>query len=175
MNNFWGKSVFLTGFIAVTFLITTSAQEPANNDAEFKQNYEWRVKQEYLLDVYIPKDLGDAFIQLNKLIDPESKAVFKGLAEEEASHKLHFSFGRWIMVNWGFYEGSRLSHLIKEMGISYPDDMAQFLIICYHRFLNKKELKAKELVAVYKEKVNARKLERIKKGKVLHEEVVKRN
>lgn len=125
---------------------------PPSSEKEYQAAYKKRIQEEYLYDVYIPMDLTDAFIQLNKLIEPSAKSEFKKMPEAAASRGLHYSFGRWMIHNWGFYGGSRLSHFIRELGIAHPDDMAQFIIISYHRSLNKNPLNVKEQVQYYQEK-----------------------
>lgn len=147
--------------------------QPANSKAEYEKIYQERIKLEYLNGQYIPRDLTDAFIELNKLIDASSKLSFKNVPEEEAARKLYFSLGRWITENWGFYAGSRLSHFIRELGITFPEDMAQFIIVSYHRNLNRKELKVKEQVEYYKEKRRKEYEERLAKGTVLKEQTRK--
>lgn len=155
--------------------VSLLAQDPAQTKAEFERNYQNRIKQEVLFGVYIPKDLDDAFTELNKKIDAGSKAKFKTVSEEEAIHKLYFSLGRWIIENWGFYGGSRFSNYLRELGITYPEDMAEFVIVSYHRSLNRKELKIKEQVEAFKAKREKEYLERASQGKVLHEETRKVN
>ncbi|MFN7117205.1 MAG: DUF6794 domain-containing protein [Saprospiraceae bacterium] len=155
--------------------IAAHAQEPAQTKEEFEKNYQQRIRQEVLYGQYIPKDLNDAFVELSKRIDAESKAKFKSVSEDEAVHKLYFSLGRWIIENWGFYGGSRLSHYLREMGIAHPEDMAQFIIVSYHRSLNRKELKIKEQIEHYQEKRKKEYLERVSKGQILHEETRKVN
>ena len=91
-----------------------------------------------------------------------------------AVKKLHFSLGRWIIHNWGFYGGSRMSHYIKELGITHPDDQAKFIILSYHRYLNKKPLQVKEQVAAVLEIQQKKKEERLKKATVLETIVRKR-
>lgn len=147
---------------------------PLSSEDAYEKKYQKRIKKEYIYGVYIPKDLTDAFIQLNKLIDDETKAKFKSVDETTAVRALHFSFGRWMIYNWGFYEGSRLSHFLKQIGIHHPDDMARFLIITYHRNLNKKELNVKELATTFKETRQNQVNKRKKRGTVLHEETRKR-
>ena len=78
--------------------------ELPSTDAEIEAEYQRRIKKEYLNRVYIPKDLADCFIQLNKLIDEESKAKFKRAPEEVVVRKLHFSLGRWMIHYWSFYQ-----------------------------------------------------------------------
>ncbi len=148
------------------------AQPPATKE-EFEKEYQRRIQLEYLDGQYIPKDLTDAFVELNKLIDTESKATFKTMPEEEAAHKLFFSFGRWITHNWGFYGGSRLSHYLRELGVTFPDDMAQFVIITYHRNLNRKSLDIKPLIVQFQEKRHKEHKARAEKGTVIHEETRK--
>ncbi len=156
------------GILILGFMLGSlpSAQAQKNTAAyeKWKKEYEERIQQEYLFGVYIPEDMGEAFLQLDKLIDSSSKAKFKAAQEEEAVRKLHFSFGRWMIYNWQFYDGSRLSHSLKQLGIHHPDDMANVLIRTYHRYLNKKPLNIKEQV----EAIEVRKLkEREEKKKAL--------
>ena len=145
-------------------------QKPPENDAEFEKAYQQRIRKDMLYGVYIPKDLADAFVQLNKRIDSESKQKFQSVPEEEVSDKLFFSLARWIMHNWGFHGGSRFSHYIKQLGIYHPEDMARFVIISYHRYLNKKSLNVKDLVNYFHEKQEQEKQKIIQKGEILHEE-----
>lgn len=157
----------------LTVAVSAGWAQPAGNKAEFEKMYQERIKKEYLNGQYIPRDLTDAFLELNKLIDAESKASFKSVPEEEAVHKLYFSFGRWITENWGFYGGSRLSHFVKELGITFPEDMAEFIIVSYHRNLNRKELKVKEQATYFQEKRRKEHEMRASKGKILKEETRK--
>lgn len=120
------------------------AQRPPANVGEYENTYKWRVRREMIRGVYIPKDIGDAFAELNRLTDKESRIKFKNIPEEIAVRKLHFSLGRWIIVNWGFYEGSRLTLWFNEqLSLFHPDDIARFIMTTYHRNLNKKPLEAK--------------------------------
>ena len=112
------------------------AQLEATYEETYQKAYEQRIKQSHLNGKYIPKDVEDAITRLNKIVDPHGQARFKAQPEEKAVRTIHFSFGRWMIVNWGFYEGSRLSHFLKSKGITYPDDMASTLMHCYHRRLN---------------------------------------
>ena len=163
----------LSVFLIALFFVASSldAQRPLpETDDEYEKIYQRRIQKEMLYGVYIPKDLGDAFGQLNRLIDKETQAKFKSLPEGIAAQKLHFSFGRWMMHNWGFYGGSRLSHYLRGIGLSYPDDMAYFLIVTYHRNLNRNKLAVKELLASIQEKRAAKEKDRKLQGEVIFEE-----
>ena len=150
------------------------AQKPPAIEDEFEKQYQKRIKKEVVNGVYIPMDLADCFIQLNQLIDKDSKNKFKNMSEGDASTKLHFSLGRWIIYNWSFYEGSRLSFYLKNLGISHPDDMAQFIIITYHRNLNKVQLDVKALIDHYQAKQENAKKKKREEGEVIFEETRKR-
>ncbi|HMX41971.1 MAG TPA: hypothetical protein PKD78_16655, partial [Saprospiraceae bacterium] len=101
------------------------AQEgPANNEQEFEKQYQQRIKMEKLNGVYIPKNLEDAMLQLDKLTTAEAKAKIKAIPEDSVCMRLHGRLGQWMIMNWGFYGGSRLSHYIRSAGITFPDDMA---------------------------------------------------
>lgn len=161
----------LTFFLVIGGLVLFA--QPPSSEAKYDKKYERRVKKEMLNGVYIPKDLADAFVQLNKLIGESSKKKFKSMTEEQASTKLHFSFGRWVSRNWGFYEGSRFSHYLRSLELYNPDDMTKFVLISYHRYLTKKPLEVKALLAVFKEKRDEIEMGRKNQGKVIFEETRK--
>lgn len=113
-----------------------------------ERKYNERIQQEALFGVYIPKDLADAFSQLDQLTSRQAKEKFRQVPEKEAVKQLHFSLGRWIIYNWGFYQGSRLGHYLKRYGVSHPDDMARLVMTAWHRYLNRRDL---DLAAIVEE------------------------
>jgi hypothetical protein len=170
---FLSYAILLLAFLICPNGLLGQSEDPFEDN--FEKKYQERIEKDFLFGVYIPKDITDAFIQLNQLIDSDSRKKFAAVPEEMASSKLHFSLGRWMIYNWQFYEGSRLSHYLREMGLSHPDDMARFIILTYHRNLNKKSLEVKPLIDSLansrKEKILAKK----KGGKVIHTETRKRS
>ena len=104
----------------------------------------------YINGVYIPKDIAEAYDEFIHLSPDESIAQFKLMDEVIAAKKLHFGIGRWMIVNWSFYEGSRLSHVLREAGLLHPDDMAGVLIRVFHRKLNGNPENLENLVSEYK-------------------------
>lgn len=160
-------SIFILFFVLLFFQNQSFSQSKA--DQRFEKQYQDRITKEKINGVYIPKDLGDVFIQLNRLIDKKSRIKFKNASETAAVRNLHFSFGRWMIKNWGFYEGSRLSAYLKSLGVHDPDDMADFLILCYHRNLNRNSLNVKEQVTQIQERRKRIREKRIRKGKVIKE------
>lgn len=167
------KSLIIFSFLAILNISPLSVQaqnkdpKPPSTEEEFEKKYQQNIKKERIHGVYIPKDLADAFVQLNILIDKSSQTKFKSMNETEAVKKLHFSFGRWITHNWSLYSGSRYSHYIKSVGIHHPEEMASFTILMYHRYLNKKKLDVKGYMEDFKKKKEEERNEKLKKGKVL--------
>jgi hypothetical protein len=156
------------GFIL--FFPTLLLAQPSIKKDPYLEKYEWRLRQEMLYGTYIPKDVNEVFMELNKKIGEPSKNKFKSMSEEEAAGKLFFSLGRWMTHNWSLYEGSRLSKYMQDMGIHHPDDMVRFLIIAYHRSLNRKPLEIKSLVEQIQQKEETEKQQRQQKGTILFEE-----
>lgn len=153
--------------IAILIGGNINAQVPETGD-QYAKEYERRIKKEYLNEVYIPKDLTDAFKEIKRLSNKEAISNFQRADEDVVAKKLYFSLGRWIIVNWGFHGGSRLSHWLKtKVGVSHPEDQAIFIIRTFHRSINKKELNVKELAETLKEK---RQKERIKNKKIIKTE-----
>lgn len=135
----------------------------AQTEAEFEANYAKRIRMEMIDGVYIPADLADAHAELSRLAEPKALAQFKQSPEDSIRRKLHFGLGRWIMVNWGLEEGSRISHYMKGVGVSVPDDMVEVIILTWHRHLNSRPLEMADEIAAIDKRREAEKRERDKK------------
>lgn len=154
-------------FLFFAFLLPCIMTAQIDFEAEYQKQYAINITQEYINDVYIPKDLDDAFSELKRLASPEALEKFKMAPEHVISRKLHFGIGRWISVNWNFEGGSRFSHLMKEMGVTFPDDMVEMTIVSFHRHLNEKSLNAKEQAQAFFDKRKKEQEERIKRAEIL--------
>ena len=161
-------------FVAISGLNAQDLPPIPDNEKDYQIQYEKNIRKSRINRVYIPANIDEVFDELNRLSPPESIAKFKGAEENVIASRLHFGLGRWMIENWNFYGGSRLSHLLKEMGISFPDDMAQFLIISYHRHLNDKPLELKERAKLYADRRLNQQIKRENDGKIIHEETRKK-
>ncbi len=148
--------------------------DPPNSEEEFKRQYQERITKDRLHGIYIPKNLNDAMDQLDKLTSEESKALFLSIPEDSVCLVMHNRLGQWMIVNWSFYEGSRLSNYLRSAGITYPDDMADFLTLAFHRHLQQKPVEIRELATAFREKRKAAWKEDLKEGELLKEEVRQR-
>jgi hypothetical protein len=84
-----------------------------------------------LNDVYIPKDLTDSYVQLNRLLSDSLKSEIKNKTQN-----YHYSLGLWIRNNWGLWNCSRLYYFFKSNNINHPDDMSSLVLRGYKYFLN---------------------------------------
>jgi hypothetical protein len=153
---------------------TAKPEGPASTKDEYEKRYQERITKDRLYGVYIPKNLEDAMAQLDKQIAPDTRALIKVIPEDSVCLALHRRLGIWMINNWGFYEGSRLSHYLRSAGVTYPDDMADFLILAYHRHLNQKPIEIKELAKYFRETRKKEYLEDVKKGEIISEETRQR-
>ncbi len=131
-------SLFLVMFLGITSSLFS--QDPVENEQSFEERYAQNIKKSRINGVYIPANLEEALNELQELSSEEALLKFAKGDEALVVKRLHFGLGKWMIYNWNFYEGSRISHYIKELGISHPDDQASFLITCLHRKLNGKDL-----------------------------------
>jgi hypothetical protein len=135
----------LTFFFLLQFASAQKIQ-PSNNRTEYKKNYEWRIKQATLGGMYIPKDIPDVFKQLIARSDTASLNSFKKMPETEAVNYQMDRLGMLMLKSWDFYEGSRISNHLRELGVTNPEDMSFFLLLTFHRNLNNKPLDIKPIV-----------------------------
>ncbi|MEM1214925.1 MAG: DUF6794 domain-containing protein [Bacteroidota bacterium] len=161
-------------FIAVALLLGgdlyAQGAQPPLTEAQHEKTYEWRVRQQELYGVYIPQDLGEVFVQLTLLSDASDRAKFARLSEREAVTVPFFSLGRWMSHNWGFYGGSRLTVYLNELKLHHPDDMTRFLLVMFHRHLNKKKLDPQPVIDGLLGMRQAAEQDRALQGEVIHEE-----
>ena len=100
--------------------------------------------------VYIPKDLNDCFVELEKMLSPELLKEMKS-GKEEHMIIYHMSLGIWMRNNWGFWGGSRLSRYFNSIGIRHPDDMSGIIFTSFWRHLNNKPIDLSEQVKYYQD------------------------
>jgi hypothetical protein len=129
--------------------------------------YERRIKQERLQGVYIPKDLNDAHFQLTQMAGAKKMEQFKSLPEERAWRSIMGTVGQWIILKWTLYEGSRIGHYLRELGVAHPEDQAAFLLITWHRQATGTDLGIADLVKAFKEKRYKEKAEQTQKDSVI--------
>lgn len=163
------KRLLTLVFCIAAHVFTASAQKeapsPPSTKAEYEQVYAQRIVQSKLNGQYIPKDIFDAFNELNRLTDTASRAKFKSMTEYEVEHKIFFSLGRWICSNWSLYDGSRYGHYLREAGLSFPEDQAIATMLCWHRKLHGKDIAFKEIKERFVDKRKKAEEERLKKLK----------
>ncbi|NDJ00080.1 hypothetical protein GWA97_13400 [Flavobacterium sp. LaA7.5] len=135
-----------------------------NIEKKWAEEDKVRFTTDSLRGIYIPKDLKDCFIQINKSISDSTKVEITNWEEKEMS-RLHFGFGMWMRNNWQLWGGSRLSNYFNEMEIYHPDDMSGIILTSYHRDLNKKDLKLDEQIKYYVNYWKSAKEDEIRKRK----------
>lgn len=106
MNRFILTLCFCTSIYAFSFSQVVS-NIPVDS-AQIKE-YERRTKLTRIDGKYIPKDLNDALMELDKIMEEGAKKKFQAYTEEDARTKTYFSFGKYINARWSIQEGSRLT------------------------------------------------------------------
>lgn len=95
-----------------------------------------RLVSETIDDRYIPKDLGDAFEQLDRELPEILRNEMKELGTRDKMIKYHHGLGTWIRNNWGLWGGSRLQKYFTERGINHPDEMSGVILSFYWDWLH---------------------------------------
>lgn len=90
--------------------------------------------------VYIPKDLKEAMLELDKLLPEEDKQEIKSLSSRDQTLKYHHNLGMWIRNNWALWGGSRLALYLREKGVMEPDGMSAVILSFYHDWLTQKDI-----------------------------------
>lgn len=158
---------FKVKFVLLFSLFLEIGMSQSFDTTAYLKKYQERITLSRLDDIYIPKNTEDAMKELLRLTDPEGRVKILSVPEDSIASKLHFGLGRWMLINWGFEEGSRISHYYKENGVSNFDDMQDLLIRSFYRTLAQKPIKEKELFNFYISKRKKEHEEKLKKSKVI--------
>ncbi len=141
-------------FFLVSTLITSLAYSQMGMPADtvdYEKQYQERIGKSHINGFYIPTDINDAMLTMDEVMDESVRKKFGYLPEDEVAKKTFFSVGTWMGLNWGLYEGSRLSVWFHQVGAKHPDDMIWVLLRSYHRHLNGRELNYQVLIEEYNE------------------------
>ena len=166
------RNIYILALI-LGFTLNLSAQAVFDTPEEAEKQYALNIKQTHLDGVYIPASLDEAIQEIKKLSQEEDLKKFAEAPIDLVAGKLHGGLGRWMIVNWQFYTGSRLSHLIKSKGVMTPDGMAQYLIRQLHAHLNNTTINEEDLIKTVNAKHEAE-MEKLKKNdKLIKKEIRK--
>jgi hypothetical protein len=147
----------------LTFSQSAREIEIAIADSIYRSN----IKKSRINGVYIPKNLEEAFRELDELSEEKDRIKFRLADEQTIAKKLFFGLGRWMSYNWHFEAGSRFTVYLNGLGIVFPDDMITFMLVSYHRHLNKKELEVDKRVKEIQEMRAKQKEEERKNAEVI--------
>ncbi len=100
------------------------------------REYQLRIEMDSINGVYIPKDIEDCCVQLDKILSEKDKEYIKGLPKKDDTIDLHFGLGMWIRNNWGLWGGSRLQKYLFDIS-DHPDGMSSIILKYYYDWLNK--------------------------------------
>jgi hypothetical protein len=100
--------------------------------------------------VYIPIDLEDCFLELEKMLPPDFIERIKKKKESEMIN-YHLTLGVWIRNNWGLWKGSRLKDFFKKHDVRHPDDMSGIILTSFWRHLNGQPIDFEEQSGMYRE------------------------
>jgi hypothetical protein len=94
------------------------------------------LKLEKIDGIYIPKDLGECFVELDRILKEIEKKEMRDLPKKEDMIQYHFGIGMWMRNNWGLWIGSRLQTYFYRRGIHHPDSMSSVVLDYYYDWLN---------------------------------------
>ena len=111
-------------------------REKAEERARQSREHQRRLTAETIEGVYIPKDLGECFAELDKLLSEIDRREMRALPKSEEMIQYHLSVGMWLRNRWGLWGGSRLQKYFTDRGVEHPDAMSGVVLYYYHDWLN---------------------------------------
>lgn len=116
--------------------------EKQQDDKEKLLEREKRMTMDSISGVYIPRNLEECFIQLDKILPNVTKTEIKSLKSKSDIGLYHFTLGMWIRNNWGLWGGSRLLKYFQDRASNdwvrknpNPDRLSSIILSGYYDWL----------------------------------------
>ena len=98
---------------------------------------------------YIPRDLDDALVELDRIMGNNGRAEVMNAKEDEMI-EYHHGLGRWLRNNWLRGE-SRLAEYFRQRDIHHRDDMTGIIFDSYWRKLHNQPIDLEGQVRHYQD------------------------
>ena len=134
------KTIYLILIIALLLCPSAFAHQSKKDISE----------AEYIDGIYIPKNLEETWVALEKDVTAEDRQKIKTISEDEFIDKDFFG-GTGLGNDWGLWRGSRLVKYFNGIGIYHPDDMALIIRQTFWCHINEKPIRLDERIAYFKE------------------------
>jgi hypothetical protein len=107
-------------------------------------------KADYIDGIYIPRNLEETWVALEKDLVADDRKKIRSISEDEFVGKDFFgSMG--LRNDWGLWRGSRLAKYFNGLGIYHPDDMSLLIRQTFWCHINNKPMRLDERIAYFKE------------------------
>ena len=94
-------------------------------------------ESEFIDGVYIPNNIKECFLELDKLLDKDTIKMIKEYENPfRCSINLHMGLGTFIRNKWGLWAMSRLQKYLRERSCFDSDDMSGRILSFYWEWLN---------------------------------------
>ena len=110
-------------------------QEKQREIIENRKDLEKRLVAEKIGDVYIPQNLHEAFLELDKQLPEIAKKEMLALVKRDEMIRYHHGLGMSLRNNWGLWGGSRLQKYFTVRGVKHPEDMSSVVLYFYYDWL----------------------------------------
>ena len=114
-------------------------QEKQQDIKEARSEVNKRMTLDTVNGIYIPKNLGDCFLELDKLLTEIDKKEMLALPKKDDMILYHMGLGMWMRNNWGLWGGSRLQKYFTDKGVGHPDEMSSVILFYYFDWLHGKK------------------------------------
>jgi hypothetical protein len=96
--------------------------------------YETAILRDSVDGKYIPANLEDCFLELDKILSDSSKNFIR----EKGTRRLHMTLGMYLRNRWQLWGAARLKKYFLDLswGFMHPDSMSTVILTYYEKWLN---------------------------------------
>jgi hypothetical protein len=132
------KWVFQEEILLMTKDTVKAIKEKKMEIAKDYEDYLNRLNADSIDGIYIPQNIEECFLELNKLLKNKDILEIKNLNRKDQIIQFHHGLGTWLRNNWGLWGGSRLQTYLVLRGTNHPESMSSVILEFYHDWLNDK-------------------------------------
>lgn len=113
-------------------------EEEVSKYVKLELEFTKRFEKDSIEGVYIPRNIKECFLELDKLLNKNEIIKIKKLKKKSDTLQYHHGLGMWIRNNWGLWGGSRLQKYLMDRHLTEPDGMSSEILEFYWEWLNNK-------------------------------------
>ena len=116
-----------------------------------KRECERKIQLDTIENIYIPKNLNDCYLQLDKNLNNDTKQIINSFTNDSSLFNYDNGLDIEIFKKWHIYNCSRISKFFLDKNIKYNDGVGFIILVGYRHYLKGDIIDIAEIKSIVKQ------------------------